>query len=139
MGDTRGQLTQWCVLIGDPLGLTCYGLVADDSRQGRDECFRKQCTGRNFLAREDGDVDHRFACLQHGLATLVVVNERFGHWPPCLIALEKQTDLIECHSWLSIPPRIVIENVVDEAVGSQGVLAVAEGFDESRMLVPCHS
>ena len=65
-----------------------------------------------------------------------IVYKGLGFGEPCLVALEEETDAVECHAGTAVHPRVVGENMEEQAVHAEGKMTVEERFDHSGRLVP---
>ena len=74
--------------------------------------------------------------MQQPLTARDIVDEGLRLWEPCLVALEEEPDAIECHTWLAVQPGVMRIDMEEQAIHTQGEVAVQQGLDARRCLVP---
>ena len=112
-------------------------LFAKQPRQRRHQAIGQDRAARHLLACKDGQIDHRIAILQQQLTTCrVVIHATSTVLKPGVIALDEEADAVERHARLTIRPGVVRIDMIDQAVQTQRIVAIQDGFQHLRGLLP---
>ena len=74
--------------------------------------------------------------LQQSLATGDVIYKRFSFLPPGLVALEEESDAVQCHTRPVVHPGIMGIDMKKELINTQCIVTVQQRFQHGRVFIP---
>ena len=131
-----GAFNHGTTMISETGAFGGHALWAKEAGQHGHEAVGSESPRGDFLACVHSDVNDGLALLQKRLTTGDVIDEGLGLGEPRLVALEEEAYAVERHARFAVEPGVMGIHVEEEAVHAQGEVAVQEGLDAGRRLVP---